>query len=113
MNYQDMQPVLPKIECTANSQKFARFEVGPLEGGFGITLGNALRRVLLSSLSGAAVTSVRINDVYHEFSPIPQAREDTTQLILNLKQLRFHSTAMSLCVSMSTPRAQARSPAAT
>lgn len=86
---QDMQPVLPKIECTINTQKYARFEIGPLESGFGITLGNALRRVLLSSLPGAAVTSVRINDVHHEFSPIPDAREDTTQLILNLKQLRL------------------------
>lgn len=84
-----MQPVLPKIECTANTQRFARFEIGPLESGFGITLGNALRRVLLSSLPGAAVTSLRINDVYHEFSPIPDAREDTTQLILNLKQMRL------------------------
>ncbi|RME86291.1 MAG: DNA-directed RNA polymerase subunit alpha [Caldilineae bacterium] len=83
-----MQPVLPKIECTASTEQYARFEIGPLEGGFGITLGNALRRVLLSALPGAAVTSVRINDVYHEFSPIPDAREDTTQLILNLKQLR-------------------------
>ncbi len=89
MFYQDMQPVLPKIECTATTQRFARFEIGPLESGFGITLGNALRRVLLSSLPGAAVTSLRINDVYHEFSPIPNAREDTTQLILNLKQLRL------------------------
>ncbi len=89
MFYQDMQPVLPKIECTATTQKFARFEIGPLESGYGITLGNALRRTLLSALPGAAVTSVRINDVYHEFSPITYAREDTTQLILNLKQLRL------------------------
>ncbi|MCP4164616.1 MAG: DNA-directed RNA polymerase subunit alpha [Chloroflexi bacterium] len=84
-----MQPVLPKIECTASTEQYARFEIGPLESGFGITLGNALRRVLLSSLPGAAVTSLRINDVYQEFSPIPDAREDTTQLILNLKQLRL------------------------
>ena len=88
MLYQDMQAVLPKIECTASAQKYARFTIGPLESGFGITLGNALRRVLLSALPGAAVTSVRINDVYHEFSPIAGAREDTTQLILNLKKLR-------------------------
>ncbi len=86
---QDLQPVLPKIECTASTEQYARFEIGPLESGFGITLGNALRRVLLSSLPGAAVTSLRINDVYQEFSPIPDAREDTTQLILNLKQLRL------------------------
>jgi len=86
---QDLQPVLPKIECTASTEQYARFEIGPLEGGFGITLGNALRRVLLSSLPGAAVTSLRINDVYQEFAAIPHAREDTTQLILNLKKLRL------------------------
>ena len=86
---QDLQPVLPKIECTASTEQYARFEIGPLEGGFGITLGNALRRVLLSSLPGAAVTSLRINDVYQEFASIPHAREDTTQLILNLKKLRL------------------------
>jgi DNA-directed RNA polymerase subunit alpha len=60
-----------------------------LEGGYGTTLGNALRRVLLSSLGGAAVTSVKLSDVYHEFSVIPNAREDTTRLLLNLKQVRF------------------------
>ncbi len=86
---QDLQPVLPNIECTASTEQYARFEIGPLEGGFGITLGNALRRVLLSSLPGAAVTSLRINDVYQEFASIPHAREDTTQLILNLKKLRL------------------------
>lgn len=86
---QDLQPVMPRIDCTASTERYARFEIGPLESGFGITLGNAMRRVLLAALPGAAVTSVRINDVYHEFSPISGAREDTTQLILNLKKLRF------------------------
>lgn len=86
---QELQPVMPRIDCTVRTERYARFEIGPLESGFGITLGNALRRVLLSALPGAAVTSVRINDIYHEFSPIPGAREDTTQLILNLKQLRL------------------------
>jgi DNA-directed RNA polymerase subunit alpha len=61
-----------------------------LEGGYGITLGNALRRVLLSSLPGAAVTSIRISDVHHEFSAIPHVKEDTTALILNVKQLRLN-----------------------
>jgi DNA-directed RNA polymerase subunit alpha len=60
-----------------------------LEPGFGVTLGNALRRVLLSSLPGAAVTAIRIDGVYHEFSDIPSVREDTTELILNIKQLRL------------------------
>ncbi|MFQ6057754.1 MAG: DNA-directed RNA polymerase subunit alpha [Anaerolineae bacterium] len=86
-----LDTTLPKIECEAISRDYGRFTISPLEGGFGITLGNALRRVLLSSLPGAAVTSIKINDVYHEFSPIPHAREDTTRLILNLKKLRLKS----------------------
>ncbi len=86
---QELQTVLPKIEKTVSTEKYARFEIGPLESGFGITLGNALRRVLLSALPGAAVTSMRIAGVYHEFSVIEGAREDTTQLILRLKQLRL------------------------
>lgn len=81
--------VLPKIETEANSQNYGHFVISPLESGYGITLGNALRRVLLSSLTGAAITSVRISGVHHEFSPIPNVREDTTQLILNIKQIRL------------------------
>lgn len=81
--------VLPKIERTAKSLNYGQFAIGPLESGYGITLGNALRRVLLSSLPGVAITSLRISDVYHEFSPIPFVREDTTELLLNVKQLRM------------------------
>jgi DNA-directed RNA polymerase subunit alpha len=81
--------VLPKIETDAISQTYGRFVVGPLESGFGITLGNALRRVLLSSLPGAAVTSMRISDIAHEFTAIPGVREDVMQLILQVKQLRL------------------------
>jgi DNA-directed RNA polymerase subunit alpha len=81
--------VLPKIETEASSKSFGRFIVGPLENGYGITLGNALRRVLLSSLTGAAVTSIRVSGVHHEFSAIPYVREDMTALILNIKQLRL------------------------
>lgn len=83
--------VLPKIEREASARNYGRFIIAPLESGFGTTLGNALRRVLLSALSGAAVTSVRISGVHHEFSPIPYVREDTTALLLNLKQLRLKS----------------------
>ncbi|MCB0106630.1 MAG: DNA-directed RNA polymerase subunit alpha [Caldilineaceae bacterium] len=83
--------VLPKIETEANSQNYGHFVISPLESGYGITLGNALRRVLLSSLTGAAITSIRISGVHHEFSPIPNVREDTTQLILNIKQIRLRS----------------------
>ncbi len=82
--------VLPhKVESDAASRNYGRFIISPLESGFGLTLGTALRRVLLSSLPGAAVTSVRVSDVHHEFSAIPGVREDMTQLILQVKQLRL------------------------
>jgi len=83
--------VLPKIETDAISQTYGRFVIGPLESGFGITLGNALRRVLLSSLPGAAVTSVRVSDVAHEFTAIPGMREDVMQFMLQVKQLRLRT----------------------
>ena len=77
------------IECTEilDNNQFGRFVIEPLERGFGHTLGNALRRVLLSSLSGAAVTSVQIDGVQHEFSTIPGVKEDVTEIILNFKEL--------------------------
>lgn len=81
----------PRVEVEQSSQDFGRFHVEPLERGFGLTLGNALRRVLLSSLPGAAVTSIRVDGIYHEFTSIPGVKEDTTELILNLKQLRLKS----------------------
>lgn len=81
--------VLPKIESEAISQMYGKFIVGPLERGFGTTVGNSLRRVLLSSLPGAAVTSIRVSDVAHEFAAIPYVVEDMMQLILNIKQLRL------------------------
>jgi DNA-directed RNA polymerase subunit alpha len=83
--------VLPKIEVEASSQNYGHFVVSPLESGYGITLGNALRRVLLSSLPGAAVTSIRVSGIHHEFTAIPHVREDMTRLILNVKQIRFRS----------------------
>lgn len=81
--------VMPKIETEALSQNYGHFVISPLESGYGITLGNSLRRVLLSSLTGAAVSSIRISGIHHEFSAIPEVREDTTQLILNIKQIRL------------------------
>lgn len=83
--------IVPHVETIHSSAELGRFEVEPLDSGFGLTLGNALRRVLLSSLDGAAITAMRIEDVYHEFSAIPGVREDTTELILNLKQVRLKS----------------------
>jgi DNA-directed RNA polymerase subunit alpha len=83
----------PKIEFAELSDTYGKFIVEPLERGFGVTLGNALRRVLLSSISGAAVTSVKIENVLHEFSTIPGVVEDVTNVILNLKELslKLHS----------------------
>jgi len=84
-----MNMVMPKIERDAVARNYGRFVISPLESGYGITIGNALRRVLLSSLEGVAVTSVRISDVQHEFSEIPGVREDVVQLMLSIKQLRL------------------------
>ena len=83
----------PKIEFAELSDTYGKFIVEPLDRGFGVTLGNALRRVLLSSISGAAVTSVKIENVLHEFSTIPGVVEDVTNVILNLKELslKLHS----------------------
>lgn len=81
--------VTPKIEREAEARNYGKFVISPLERGYGITLGNALRRVLLSSLEGAAVTSLRIADVQHEFSEIPGVREDVIRVMLQIKQLRM------------------------
>jgi len=81
--------VMPKIEREAEARNYGKFVISPLERGYGHTLGNALRRVLLSSLDGVAVTSIRIADVLHEFSDIPGVREDVIQVTLQIKQLRM------------------------
>ena len=85
----------PKVECVAISEdeKYGKFVVDPLERGYGITLGNSLRRILLSSLPGVAVTSVKIENINHEFSTIPGVTEDVTEIILNIKSLavKLHS----------------------
>ncbi len=81
--------VTPKIEREAEARNYGKFVISPLERGFGLTLGNALRRVLLSALEGAAITSIRIADVQHEFSDIAGVREDVIRVMLQLKQLRM------------------------
>lgn len=85
----------PKIECVelSDDNTYGKFVVEPLERGYGITLGNSLRRILLSSLPGAAVTTVKIDGVLHEFSTVPGVVEDVTDIILNLK---------GLCIKMHT-----------
>lgn len=84
-----MSLVLPKVEADAQARNYGRFIIGPMESGYGITVGNVLRRVLLSSLEGAAIVSVQVRGIHHEFSTIPHVREDMTSLLLNLKQVRF------------------------
>lgn len=81
--------VMPKIEREAEARNYGKFIISPLEHGYGVTVGNALRRTLLSSLEGAAVTSIRMVDVLHEFSDIPGVREDVLQVMLQIKQLRL------------------------
>ena len=78
-----------KVIMLENDSKFGKFEFRPLEPGFGTTIGNALRRILLSSLEGYAINTIKINGVEHEFATVPGVREDVTNIILNLKQVRF------------------------
>ncbi len=82
-----MEMVTPRIEILEDGATYGKFVAEPLEQGFGYTIGNALRRVLLSSIPGAAITSIKIDGVLHEFSTIPGVKEDTTELILNLREL--------------------------
>lgn len=81
--------VMPKIEREAVALNYGKFVISPLEAGYGVTLGNSLRRILLASLEGVAVTSIRVTDVPHEFMDIPGVREDVLQLMLNIKKLRL------------------------
>lgn len=81
-------PAVREVESTTN---YGKFEIEPLEPGFGTTLGNSLRRVLLSSLNGAAITSVSIDGVAHEFSAVPNVKEDVTEILLNIKEINVIS----------------------
>ncbi len=84
---------LPKVECVEGTETYGRFVAEPVEKGFGVTLGNALRRVLLSALPGAAITWVMIEGIQHEFSTIPHVKEDTLDFLLNLKAVRLRHLA--------------------
>ncbi len=92
----------PRIECIdiSEEEKYAKFVVGPLERGYGTTLGNSLRRILLSSLPGVAVTSVKIDGVLHEFSTIKGVKEDVTEIILNIKNIvaKLYSDTPKVCI---------------
>jgi len=89
---------MPKIEMTEESEdgKYGKFVVEPLERGYGLTLGNSLRRIMLSSLVGTAVSSVKIDGVLHEFSSIPGVKEDVTEIILNIKKLAIKNNSNSV-----------------
>ncbi len=93
-NWQDLiKPTSSKSRPGDDPKRVATLVAEPLERGFGVTLGNALRRVLLSSLQGAAVTSVQIDGVLHEFSSIPGVREDVTDIVLNIKAIAMRMQA--------------------
>ena len=89
---------MPKIEMTEQSEdgKYGRFVVEPLERGYGLTLGNSLRRIMLSSLVGTAVSSIKIDGVLHEFSSIPGVKEDVTEIVMNIKQLSIKNNGNSV-----------------
>ena len=88
-----MFDVALKVEKVATAENYGRFKIEPLEPGYGITLGNALRRILLSSLSGAAITSIKIDGAYHEFTSLPHVKEDVTEIVLNVKRIRLRSAS--------------------
>lgn len=83
--------IVPKAECIESIDNYGRFVAEPMEKGFGVTIGNAMRRVLLGQLQGAAVTRVQIEGIQHEFSTIPYVKEDATEFLLNVKALRIKS----------------------
>jgi len=85
----------PKIEITEISEdkRYGRFVVEPLERGYGITLGNSLRRIMLSSLPGAAVSQIKVEGVLHEFSAVPGIKEDVTEIIMNIKSLAIKNNS--------------------
>ena len=84
-----IRPKMIETDRDSISDTYGKFVARPLERGFGLTIGNALRRVLLSSIRGTAVTNIKIDGVLHEFSTLPNVKEDVADIILNLKQVRF------------------------
>jgi DNA-directed RNA polymerase subunit alpha len=105
-NWRDLiKPKALDVDKESLSTSYGKFIAKPLERGFGLTLGNSLRRVLLSSLQGAAITAVKIDGVVHEFTPIPDVKEDVAEIILNLKEVRFrlHSEQTTVLIDKSGP----------
>lgn len=102
-----------KIAPLEELGSYGKYEAGPFAPGYGVTLGNALRRVLLGSLEGAAVTAVQIDGVMQEFSSLPGVREDVVQILLNVKKIRLRSFAKERIELTLSKKGQARSPLAT
>ncbi len=105
-NWRDLiKPKALDVEQDSLTPTYGKFVARPLERGFGLTLGNSLRRVMLSSLQGAAVTSVKIDGVVHEFTPVPDIKEDVAEIILNLKEVRFllFTEACTVVIERKTP----------
>jgi DNA-directed RNA polymerase subunit alpha len=103
-NWRDLiKPKALDVDKESLSVNYGKFVAKPLERGYGLTLGNSLRRVLLSSLQGAAITSIKIDGVVHEFTPIPDVKEDVAEIILNLKEVRFklHSETATVIIDKS------------
>ena len=103
----------PRTKAGGDKRRKATFVAEPLERGFGLTLGNALRRVLLSSLQGAAITSIKIENVLHEFSSLAGVREDVTDIVLNVKQIALRMEGEGPKRLQLRPPARAKSPPAT
>src|SRR5688572_3190313 len=107
-NWRDLiKPKALDVDKESLSDNYGKFIAKPLERGFGLTLGNSLRRVMLSSLQGAAITAVKIDGVLHEFTPIPDVNEDVAEIILNLKEVRFrvHSEVSTVLIDKTGPGA--------
>jgi DNA-directed RNA polymerase subunit alpha len=105
-NWRDLiRPKALDVDKETLSNAYGKFVAKPLERGFGLTLGNSLRRVLLSSLQGAAITAVKIDGVVHEFTPMPDVKEDVAEIILNLKEVRFklHSESATVVIDKTGP----------
>ena len=107
MKFKSLQmPKAVEVDTASATDTYSRFVVEPLERGFGVTIGSALRRILLSSLQGAAVTSVKIDGALHEFSTLPHIREDVAEIIINIKKMRFRflaDEAKTLTLEMDGP----------
>jgi len=101
---------MPQIQTLDQSTEYGKYVLEPLERGYGQTIGNALRRVLLSSIYGAAVTAIRIDKVFHEFAPIPGVKEDTTEFLLNLKDLAIRFTSEEIPPEETVLRLEVKGP---